>query len=126
VIATVIPKRATGACLIATSVANTGHSGEPTFAFSEARTVRFHSCVAASGAIAEATLISQRTAGPAFFDATVGAEELGVTVVELFNAAVTFPASTGMSTFGMVPLPVTHTHFPAAAVLIFWLSRVEL
>ena len=126
VIATVMPKRATGACLMATSVANTGHSGEPTFAFSDARTVRFNTGVAASGAMADANLISHRIAGPAFFDVTAGAEVLGATVVDSVSADATFVASTGISTFGMVPLPETHTHLPAAAVLIFWLSRVAL
>jgi hypothetical protein len=52
----------------------------PTFAEFAILTVRFNTGVDLSGAIAEASLISQRTAGPDFFVATVvtGAAEVAV------------------------------------------------
>jgi hypothetical protein len=96
-------------------VTYTGHSGVPTFAEFDILTVRFNAGVDLSGATAEASLISQRTAGPDFFVATVvtGAAEVAVAALA---------ASSGEAICGIFPVPVTQAHFPAAEVLIFWLS----
>ena len=111
-ISTVMPKRAMGASGIPNMVTNTGHSGVPTFAEFDMRTVRFTDGVALPGSTAEASLISQRIAGPDFFVATVvtGATDVAVDA---------FARSGGEAICGTLPVPETQTHLPAVAVLIF-------
>ena len=109
---TVIPKRAMGASGIPNMVTYTGHSGFPTFAEFDIRTVRFNAGVALPGSTDDASLISQRTAGPDFFVATVvtGATDVAVDA---------FARSGGEAICGTLPVPETQTHLPAVAVLIF-------
>ena len=78
-------------------------------------TVRFNAGVFLSGATAVASLISQRMAGPVFFEATVvtGATEV---------VAAALAGSIGDAISGTFPVPLTQTHLPAVEVLIFWLS----
>ena len=61
-----IPNRATGAALTVVKVANAGHSGIPTFALFDKRTVKFNSGVTSFNAIDDTNFISQRIAGPVF------------------------------------------------------------
>ena len=93
-------------------VTNTGHSGVPTLAEFDMRTVRFTDGVALPDSTAEASLISQRIAGPDFFVATVvtGATDVAVDA---------FARSGGEAICGTLPVPETQTHLPAVAVLIF-------